>query len=114
MKELEANYGIYLDVDIFIKEMNQKFNEIKSLSEMYEYIGSEYGKDLTDLEIIIKSYKRAKLKGYIHGENNTSNFNRSQNFRGGYNKGRGRGRGDFRGKRGGRGTGRGRGNRGGH
>ena len=112
MKELEANYGIYLDVEAFIKEMNQKLNEIKSFSEMYKYIGSEYGKDLTDLEIIIKSYERAKLKGYIRDQNSSTTFNRSQNFRGGYN--RGRGRGDFRGKRGGRGTVRGRGNRGGH
>ena len=112
MKELEANYGIYLDVEAFIKEMNQKLNEIKSFSEMYKYIGSEYGKDLTDLEIIIKSYERAKLKGYIRDQNSSTTFNRSQNFRGGYN--RGRGRGDFRGKRGGRGTARGRGNRGGH
>ena len=112
MKELEANYGIYLDVETFIKEMNQKLNEIKSFSEMYKYIGSEYGKDLTDLEIIIKSYERAKLKGYIRDQNSSTTFNRSQNFRGGYN--RGRGRGDFRGKRGGRGTARGRGNRGGH
>ena len=112
MKELEANYGIYLDVETFIKEMNQKLNEIKSFSEMYKYIGSEYGKDLTDLEIIIKSYERAKLKGYIRDQNSSTTFNRSQNFRGGYN--RGRGRGDFRGKRGGRGTVRGRGNRGGH
>ena len=112
MKELEANYGIYLDVETSIKEMNQKLNEIKSFSEMYKYIGSEYGKDLTDLEIIIKSYERAKLKGYIRDQNSSTTFNRSQNFRGGYN--RGRGRGDFRGKRGGRGTARGRGNRGGH
>ena len=112
MKELEANYGIYLDVETFIKEMNQKLNEIKSFSEMYKYIGSEYGKDLTDLEIIVKSYERAKLKGYIRDQNSSTTFNRSQNFRGGYN--RGRGRGDFRGKRGGRGTVRGRGNRGGH
>jgi hypothetical protein len=37
MKELEDNYGIYLDVDTFIKEMNQKLNEIKSLNEMYKY-----------------------------------------------------------------------------
>ena len=65
MKELESNYGIYLDVDTFIKEMKQKLNEIKSLSEMYKFIGSEYGKDKSDLEIIIESYEKAKSKGYI-------------------------------------------------
>ena len=114
MKELEENYGIYLDVDSFIKEMNQKLTEIRSISEMYKFLGSEFGKDLTDLEIIINSYKKAKLRGNIRGVF-PSDSNKSNNFRGGNN--RGRGRGDFRGNRGGRGgrgTGRGRGKRGGH
>ena len=62
MTELEKNYGIYLDVDTFIKEMNQKLNEITSLHQMYEYIGSEYGKDKTDLEIVIESYEKARKK----------------------------------------------------
>ena len=71
MKELEDNYGINLDVDIFIKEMNQKLKEIKSLKEMYEYIGSDFGwEEEDDLEIIIKSYQRAKKKGYIRGPYN--------------------------------------------
>ena len=65
MKELESNYGIYLDVDTFIKEMKQKLNEIKSLNEMYKFIGSEYGKDKSDFEIIVESYEKAKSKGYI-------------------------------------------------
>ena len=114
MKELGDNYGIYLEVDSFIKEMNQKLKEIKSLSEMYEFIGSEFGEDLTDLEIIINSYKKARLKGYIREIYHIPDINKSNNFRGGYN--RGRGRGDFRGNRGrgGRGKGTGRGKRGGH
>ena len=103
MKELEDNYGIYLDVDIFIKEMNQKLNEIKSLKEMYEYIGSDFGEDEEDdLEIIIKSYQRAKKKGYIREPYNPMHSN-THTFRGGSN----RGRGNFRGSRGGRGSGRG-------
>ena len=104
MKELENNYGIYLDVDTFIKEMNQKLNEIKSLNEMYKYIGSEYGQDKTDLEIIIHAYKMAKKKGYIR-EPIKPFIRGNQSFRGGNN----RGRGDHRGNRGGRGRGRGRG-----
>ena len=108
MKELEKNYGIYLDVDIFIKEMNQKLNEINSLSEMYEYIGSDFGKGKTDLEIIIESYKKAKQKGYIKEPYNPNKFYGYYNNRGGYNKGGNRGRG--RGGRGGRGRG-GRGNK---
>ena len=75
MKELENNYGIYLGVDTFIKEMKQKLDEIKSLSEMYKFIGSEYGKDKSDLEIIIESYEKAKYKGYIGHKINTFNTN---------------------------------------
>ena len=104
MKELENNYGIYLDVDTFIKEMNQKLNEIKSLNELYKYIGSEYGQDKTDLEIIIHAYKMAKKKGYIR-EPVKPFIRGNQSFRGGNN----RGRGNYRGNRGGRGRGRGRG-----
>ena len=100
MKELENNYGIYLDVDTFIKEMNQKLNEIKSLNEMYKYIGSEFGQDKTDLEIIIESYEKAKIKGYIR-DPKKENFRENQSFRGGNI----RGRGNFRGFRGGRGRG---------
>ena len=108
MKELEDNYGIYLDVDTFIKEMNQKLNEIKSFKKMYEYIGSDFGKDEDDLNIVIKSYERAKMKGYIREPHRTTNYNTNYNFRGGSN----RGRGNFRGNRGGRGGGgRGRGNK---
>jgi hypothetical protein len=100
MKELEDNYGIYLDVDTFIKEMNQKLNEIKSLNEMYKYIGSEYGQDKTDLEIIIESYEKAKKKGYIR-EPNERGFRGYQSFR----EGNIRDRGNLRGFRGGRGRG---------
>jgi len=95
MEELEKNYGIYLDVDNFVKEMNQKLKEIKSFKDMFEYIGSEFGSKTDDLHLIIEGYKRAREKGYIGGSY------------GGY-----RGSGYYRG-RGGRG-GRGRGGRGGY
>jgi hypothetical protein len=106
MKELEDNYGIYLDVDTFIKEMNQKLNEIKNHNEMYKYIGSEFGQDKTDLEIIIESYEKAKIKGYIRvpnekdyiGDNNRYKGNHRGN-RGGRGRGKGRGRGRGRGGR---------------
>ena len=113
MEELEKNYGIYLDVDKFIKEMNQKLHEIKSFKEMFKYIGSEFGSDKEDYQIIIEGYKRAEQKGYIRGfNNNNSNLSTSQSFtstRGSFRGGRG-GRGG-RGERGrgGRGRGRGRG-----
>ena len=106
MKELEKNYGVYLDVDVFIKEMNQKLNEITSLHQMYEYIGSEFGKDKTDLEIIIESYEKAKKKGYVGPVNNPIfKYNiRGDNNDNGGNRGRGgRGRGARGGGRIGRG-----------
>ena len=37
LEELEKNYGIYLDVDNFIKEMNQILNEINSFKKMFKY-----------------------------------------------------------------------------
>ena len=98
MKELENNYGIYLDVDTFIKEMNQKLCEIKNHNEMYKYIGSEFGQHKTDLEIIIESYEKAKTKGYIREP-------KAKDFRGSNNKGRG----NYSGNKGARGRGRGRG-----
>ena len=78
-----------------------KLKDIKSLSEMYEFIGSEFGKDEDDLEIIIKSYERAKKKGYIlepymHINSNTYNYSRGE-FK--------RSRGNPRGNRDGRGRG---------
>ena len=99
MKELEKNYGIYLDVDTFIKDMNQKLSEIKSYHEMFEYIGSDFGKDKDDLDILINSYKKAKEMQYIRKYDNNFNNNRGRG-RGGF-----RGRGEFRGR--GRGRGRG-------
>ena len=65
MEELEKNYGIYFDVDKFIKEMNQKLNEIKSFQEMFKYVGSEFGSDKDDYQLIIEGYERARKKGYI-------------------------------------------------
>ena len=65
MEELEKNYGIYLDVDNFIKDMKQKLNEIKSYKQLFEYIGNEFGKNKSDIEIIREAYEKAKLKKYI-------------------------------------------------
>ena len=65
MEKLEKNYGIYLDVDNFIEEMKQKLDEVKSYRQLFEYIGSEFGRNQNDIELIQKSYKMAKLKRYI-------------------------------------------------
>ena len=65
MEKLEKNYGIYLDVDNFIEEMKQKLKEVKSYRQLFEYIGSEFGRNQNDNELIQKAYKMAKLKRYI-------------------------------------------------
>ena len=101
MEELEKNYGIYLDVDTFIKDMNKQLKEITNYHDFFEYIGSEFGSDMNDLDILTHCYQKAKEKKYIRG-NFSGDLNLSQSFRG--RGGFGRGRGGF-----GRGRGRGRG-----
>jgi hypothetical protein len=119
LEELEKNYGIYLEVDDFIEEMQKKLEEIKTFKQLLEYVESDYGKDKTDIEIIIEAYDKAKEKNYISRANiqniqrnnniiNNDLFRRNnQNERNRNNRNRGRGRG--RGRGGDRGRGRGRG-----
>jgi len=75
MDELEKNYGIFIDVDKFVQEMKQKLNDIKTFKDLYEYIGSEFGKDKTELELIIDAYTKAKEKGYIRAPFSKRNYN---------------------------------------
>ena len=80
LEELERNYGVYIDVDNFIKEMKQKLDEIKSYKDLYAYIGTDYGKDKTELELIIQAYVKAKEKRYIKPYNSLSNSLKSSNL----------------------------------
>ena len=117
LEELEKNYGIYLEVHDFIEEMQKKLEEIKTFKQLLEYVESDYGKDKTDIEIIIEAYDKAKEKNYISRANiqniqrnnniiNNDLFRRNnQNERNRNNRNRGRGRG--RGRGGDRGRGRG-------
>ena len=84
INELEKNYGIYIEVDNFIKEMRQKLNEVQSYGKLFEYIGSEFGKNKTDQELIKKAFEKAKLKGYIRDDNINSNINNNINKNFGY------------------------------
>ena len=88
LENLENNYGVYLEIDDFVKEMKEKLKEIKSFKELYKYIGIEFAQDKDELQIIIEGYKRAKEKGYIRGKNNekkrNNNYN-NNNFGGGNN-----------------------------
>ena len=86
------NYGIYLEVDSFIKEMNKQLKDIQNYHDFFKYIGSDFGKDMNDLDILIHCYQKAKEKKYID-ENFSRDLNSSQYFRGGRGRGRGRGRG---------------------
>ena len=70
LEELEKNYGVYLDVDNFIKEMNKKISEIKTYKALFEYIGADFikeekYKDKDDIDLIIDSYIKAREKNYI-------------------------------------------------
>ena len=118
LEELEKNYGIYLDVDGFIEGMKKKLDEIKTFKQLLEFVGSDFGKDKTDMEIIIDAYDKAKQKNYITLQNirqNDNNIINNNNIFGGNNynirnlNNRGRGRGRGRGRDIGRGRGRGRG-----
>ena len=72
LDNLEKNYGVYLDVDNFIQEMNQKSSEIKSFQALMEYVGADFIKDKKgnnkykdDLELIIDMYGKALQKKYF-------------------------------------------------
>jgi hypothetical protein len=75
LNELEKNYGIYLEVDNFIKEMRQKLDEVKTYGQLFEYIGSDFGKNKTDKEIIQMAFEKAKSKGYIRDNNINNSIN---------------------------------------
>ena len=68
MEQLENNYGVYLDVDNFIKKMKTKLNEIGNYQQLFLYLESDFGKNKTNLEIIRDAYEKAKLKGYIEND----------------------------------------------
>ena len=82
LDELEKNYGVYLEVDNFIKDLNKKKEEIKSYKELFKYVGADFNKDKDDFDLIIESYTKAKEKNYIKAgnrSNNSSNMNSMMN-----------------------------------
>jgi hypothetical protein len=87
LENLEKNYGVYLGIDDFLKDMKKKLKEIKSFKELYKYIGSDFAQDKDGLELLIEGYKRAKEKGYIKDkkkENIRNNGYENGMQRGGY------------------------------
>ena len=67
METLEKNYGVYLDVDNFVKEMKKTLSEIKSHSQLFNYIGSQFG-CIDNLELIREAYEKAKSKRYVEND----------------------------------------------
>ena len=93
IEKLKKNYGVYLEVDNFIKEMKNKITEIKNFKELYEYVGVDFGKDKSNFELIKQAYIKAKKKEYIKSNNNRNNYyDYNRGYRGQYYYG-GRGRG---------------------
>ena len=94
MEELEKNFGIYLKVDDFVQELKKKLEEVKSYKALYEYLGTDLGKDKTELEIILQGYQKAKAKRYIKDPYEQVKVNQTRardNRRWGYKNGYGYG-----------------------
>ncbi len=73
--------------------MKQKLSEVKTYSQLFEYIGSEFGKNKSDIELIKDAYEKAKLKNYIRDNDNNTINNSLQISSNSFFRGRGRGRG---------------------
>ena len=61
IKNLEANYGIYLDVDIFIKEINKIITEPTNFFfDSNKYFGEVFMKNLRDI-VFLHNFKKMKI-----------------------------------------------------
>ena len=65
LEDLEKNYGIYLDVDNFIKELKQKLKEITNPLELRKYLGFPVSENISNYDMIKEAYIQAKRKGYL-------------------------------------------------
>ena len=79
LEKLEKNYGIFLDVDDFIKEMKEKLKEIKSYKQLFKYLGDDFGKNKNDLELIREAYEKAKLKRYVENDRKKKKKEKKEN-----------------------------------
>ena len=69
MEKLEKYYGACVDIDNIKKEMEEKLNEIKTYKQLFEYLGSEFGKNEDDIDIIKNTYEKAKKIGLLENNN---------------------------------------------
>ena len=66
LKELEKNFGIFLNVKDFIKDFFKKREEIKCYKDLFNFMKEDViDKDEDEYEMIIQSYENAKKKRYI-------------------------------------------------
>ena len=70
MKVLEDNYGIYLDVDDFMKEINDQINSIKFFSDFNKFHKKTDNNDLFEINILYKFGKTDISKKIKSLENN--------------------------------------------
>ena len=82
ISDLKKNYGVYLDVNSFIKEMKSKLKEINTYSGLYKFIGCDLLDNCSEMEYLIQSYEKAKQKQYIKiYQNNNNNYSDSKYLR---------------------------------
>ena len=66
LEELENNYGLYMNIEDFMKEINQKIKDIKCYKDLFDFMKADVVFKVDDeYETLIKSYQRAKEKKYI-------------------------------------------------
>ena len=93
MTELENNYGVYMDIENYMKDINRKITDTHYYKDLFDFMQADVVfKDEDEYQTIIKSYQRAKQKKYIKtiidSESDSKftlrtgkdfNFNRSKN-----------------------------------
>ena len=66
LKELECNYGLFIKVEDFIQEINNKLKEIQCYKDLFNFMKADIiDPNEDEYERIIKTYEKAKEKRYI-------------------------------------------------
>ena len=66
LKKLEKNYGIFLNIEDFMREINTKIKEIQCYKDLFNFMKADIIDEKEDeFEKIVKCYEKAKEKRYI-------------------------------------------------
>ena len=66
LSNLEQNYGVYMNIEDLMKEINQKIKDVKCYKDLFDFMKADVVFKLEDeYNSIIKSYQKAKEKKYI-------------------------------------------------